>query len=509
MSLLLLVIPSLTLCTLFYLYYKFITIPSKIQHHFRQQGIRGPNYNPFTGNSGELQRLLVTADHKPLSKLESLNNDQVLRNVLPHYYFWSKVYGEQFLYWFGNKPRLAVANPDMIKEILLNTSGSFRKARVNPLVKGLFGEGIVYLEGEQWAVHRKITSQAFNMERVKELVPEIVASAKSLLDEIEVKITDENFVELDVYKEFNNLSADVISRTAFGSNFEEGKGIFELQDQLVRIASDAINSVYFPGFKYIPTKKNRLSWDLQRATKEMIIKIIEKNNKSNENPKALLSLLTTPYKTKGNVEKRLSLEEIIDECKTFYFAGKESTANLLTWAFILLGWNQEWQTRAREEVVRVCGHDELPSVEHLANFKMINMILNEALRLYPAAPISLRETTNNVKIGGLQIPAKTQLFIAMAAVHYDPKIWGDDAKLFNPMRFIEPKKHLATYFPFGLGPRICVGQNLAIVEAKIVLAMIVRKYNFVVSPSYVHAPVQVLTVRPKYGAPMILRRVSS
>ncbi|KAM0033985.1 putative cytochrome P450 [Helianthus debilis subsp. tardiflorus] len=240
MSLLILVIPSLTLCTLFYLYYKFITIPSKIQHHFRQQGIRGPNYSPITGNSGELQRLLVTADDKPLSKLESLNNDQVLRNVLPHYYFWSKVYGEQFLYWFGNKPRLAVANPDMIKEILLNTRGSFRKARVNPLVKGLFGEGIVYLEGEQWAVHRKITSQAFNMERVKELVPEIVASAKSLLDEIEVKITDENFVELDVYKEFNNLSADIISRTAFGSNFEEGKGIFELQDQLVRIASDAI-----------------------------------------------------------------------------------------------------------------------------------------------------------------------------------------------------------------------------------------------------------------------------
>ncbi|MFS7969998.1 hypothetical protein Hanom_Chr09g00815791 [Helianthus anomalus] len=81
MSLLILVIPSLTICTIFYRYYKFITIPSKIQHHFRQQGIRGPNYNPITGNSGELQRLPVTADDKPLSKLESLNNDQVLRNV--------------------------------------------------------------------------------------------------------------------------------------------------------------------------------------------------------------------------------------------------------------------------------------------------------------------------------------------------------------------------------------------------------------------------------------------
>ncbi|CAH1442802.1 unnamed protein product [Lactuca virosa] len=124
----------------------------------------------------------------------------------------------------------------------------------------------------------------------------------------------ENSLELDVYKEFNNLSAYVISRTAFSSNFEEGKRVFELQDQLVRIASEAIRSVYIPGFKYLPTKKNRLSWNLQRESKEMITKIIEKNNKTKENPKALLSLLISPYKT-GNIEKRLSLDTTRKGCK--------------------------------------------------------------------------------------------------------------------------------------------------------------------------------------------------
>ncbi|KAL7616302.1 hypothetical protein Lser_V15G00713 [Lactuca serriola] len=508
MGFLLLAALSLSIFTLCYLYFKFIKTPLEIQRLFRQQGIGGPSYNPISGNSDELQRLIMAED-KLSSKSESFNNSQVVRKVMPFYYFWSKMYGDQFLFWFGSKPRLAITDPDMIKEILLNTSGSFPKTRVNPLVKGLFGDGIVYLEGDQWAVHRKITSQAFNMERIKELVPEIVASTKSLLDKMGAKMCVENRLELDVYKEFNNLSADVISRTAFGSNFEEGKRIFELQDQLVRIASEAIRSVYIPGFKYLPTKKNRLSWNLQRESKEMITKIIEKNNKTKENPKALLSLLMSPYKT-GKIEKRLSLDEIVDECKTFYFAGKESTANLLTWVFVLLGSNQEWQEKAREEVFRICGNNEIPSAEHLSNFKMISMILNEALRLYPAAPISVREACKDVKLGGLQIPAKTQLFLAMAAVHHDRKIWGEDAQKFNPMRFIDTKiQHMAFYFPFGLGPRNCVGQNLAIVEAKIVVAMILRKYCFVVSPSYVHAPIQALTVRPQYGAPMIFTMVSS
>ncbi|KVH98391.1 cytochrome P450 [Cynara cardunculus var. scolymus] len=480
MCLLLLAALSLSISTICYrLYFKFIKVPSEIQRHFRQQGVGGPTYNAISGNSNELRRLMMMAEHKSPPD-ESFNNDHVVRQVMPHYYFWSKVYGDQFLFWFGTRPRLAVTDPEMIKEVLLNTNGWFRKARVNPLVKALFGEGIVYLEGEQWA----------------DMVPEIVASTNSLLAEIEVKIGGENRLEFDVYKEFNNLSADVISRTAFGSNFEEGKRIFEIQDQLIKIASEAMRS------------------------------IIEKNDKTRENPKALLSLLMSPYKTKGNVEKRLGLNDIVDECKTIYFAGKESTANLLTWVFLLLASHQEWQNRAREEVVQVCGRDELPSAEHLANFKMvslyslqpkeqqeksrndnISMILNEALRLYPAAPISVREACKNVKLGSLQIPANTELFLAMAAVHHDPKIWGEDANKFNPLRFIEPKKHLASYFPFGIGPRICVGQNLAIVEAKIVVAMIIRKYRFVVSPSYVHSPFQSLTVGPQYGAPMIFSKV--
>lgn len=139
--------------------------------------------------------------------------------------------------------------------------------------------------------------------------------------------------------------------------------------------------------------------------------------------------------------------------------------------------------------------------------EQISMIINETNRLYPISGAMLRQALKNVKVGNIDIPAGTEFFLAMTATHYDKEIWGEDANCFNPLRFNEPRKHLASYFPFGLGPRICAGQNLALIETKIVLAMIVRQYSLVVSPTYIHAPMIFMSLQPQYGAPILLRRL--
>lgn len=309
--------------------------------------------------------------------------------------------------------------------------------------------------------------------------------------------------EVDVFKELNDLSAEVISRTAFGSSFEEGKRIFLLQEQQISLTLQAMRSIYIPGFRYLPTKNNMMRRRLEKETRESVRRLIEKSRKGRENSKNLLSLLISA----SEEEHGFGMEEVINECKTFYFAGKETTSGLLTWALLLLALHQEWQDKARKEVLRFCKGNNLPSAENLNDFKIVTMILNETLRLYPPIVALTRGTSKEIKLGDLEIPANTQFYVSVAAVHHDTEIWGEDALEFNPQRFAESRKHLASFFPFALGPRVCVGQNLAMVEAKIVLAMIVQNFSLALSPSYVHAPTMRLTLQPQYGAPILFRKI--
>lgn len=141
------------------------------------------------------------------------------------------------------------------------------------------------------------------------------------------------------------------------------------------------------------------------------------------------------------------------------------------------------------------------------------MILNESLRLYPPIIATIRRAKIDVELGGYKIPCGTELLIPILAVHHDQAIWGNDANEFNPARFTEgvarATKHSVGFIPFGLGVRTCIGQNLAILQTKLALAIILQRFSFRLAPTYQHAPTVVMLLYPQYGAPIIFQHVYS
>ncbi|GMH09874.1 hypothetical protein Nepgr_011715 [Nepenthes gracilis] len=204
----------------------------------------------------------------------------------------------------------------------------------------------------------------------------------------------------------------------------------------------------------------------------------------------------------GNKGTGLTIEEVIQECNLFYIAGQETTSSLLVWTLVLLGKHQNWQERARSEVLLVFGNDK-PDFDKLNRLKATPMILYEVL--------IMRKVHKETKLKNLLIPPGTEILVSLTLLHQDRQIWGNDAKEFKPERFSRgvyaATKGQVSYIPFGWGPRICIGQNFALLEAKLVLTMILQSFSFHLSPAYVHAPYAVMTVKPQYGANIILRKL--
>mgnify|MGYP004712802137 CR=1 FL=1 len=147
-------------------------------------------------------------------------------------------------------------------------------------------------------------------------------------------------------------------------------------------------------------------------------------------------------------------------------------------------------------------------IHALLLINQVGMILNEALRLYNPVPDLFMEATQNIKVGNLDVPAGTQIYVPVTATHHSTEMWGAGANEFNSQRFAQPRKHLASFFLFCIGSRICIGLNFALLWGKIIQAMILKQFSLALSPSYVHAPVTFLTVQPQFGAQILFRRLS-
>ncbi|XP_024960755.1 cytochrome P450 CYP72A219-like [Cynara cardunculus var. scolymus] len=484
--------------------------PKKLEKWLRDEGYKGNSYKVVVGDMEELSTMMMEAK----SKAMPITHD-ITSHVLPFDHHIISKYGKRSFMWFGPTPRIYITDPELIKEILWRPN-EFQKPHPEPIRDSIIA-GLLASEGRKWTKHRQIINPAFHLQNIKSMFSSISLSCRDMNDKWQLLTAETGVMEVDVWPFIDNLAGDIISRTAFGSCYEEGRKIFRIQKEQTYLVIQRLLMLYLPGGRFIPTKANKKFKENDNKLKVMLRTIIDKRKKAidigEHGDNDLLGILLES--NSKEIEEDgigMSMEDVIEECKLFYLAGSETTSNLIVWTMVCLSLHQEWQIRARQEVQQVFGTEEL-NFDGLKHLKIVTMILNEVLRLYPPAVMVTRATSKETKLGNMMIPSGVHITIPIIYVHHDREIWGEDATEFKPERFSEGVANAtktggpSAFLPFTSGPRVCIGQNFAMIEAKTAIAKILQRFSFQLSPSYTHSPFPVFTLPPRFGAHLILRSI--
>ncbi|BAU03568.1 hypothetical protein VIGAN_UM131700 [Vigna angularis var. angularis] len=308
----------------------------------------------------------------------NLFSHDIVPRVFSFFHHSINTHGKNCFIWFGSVPRVTLTDPELIKDVF-NKPHEFGKIKINPQVR-LVAPGLESHEGEKWSMHRKIINPAFNLEKLKNMLPLFIKCCDDLIRKWEEMLSFNGSSEIDVWPFLQNLASDVISRTAFGSSYEEGRRIFQLLIEQSELTMQLMLKVYIPGWRFVPTATHRRMKAIDREIKASLMDIInnrEKALKAGEATKndLLDILLESNHKEiqehGNNKNVGMNIEDVIGECKLFYFAGQETTSSLLVWTMILLSMYPDWQTRAREEVLQVFSNRK-PDFEGLNHLKIVS-----------------------------------------------------------------------------------------------------------------------------------------
>lgn len=369
-------------------------------------------------------------------------------------------------------------DPESVQYVLSDRFDNFPNTPMRKLFgEEIWGDGIFMVNGESWKMERKLAKPMFSQLSLQSMVPIFNKHADILLKIFSERISsDERKVEVDIQNLFKRYTLDTIGEIGFGVQIGSLQEPIEFSYYFDWVQDEITKQFLYPGRRFFMRKE----WNYAMSVlNEFVYKIIETRRKDGyEGRKDLLSMYMQS-KNESPASGKENDKFYRDALMNFAIAGRDTTSILLTWAFYFISQNPEVEEKILEEIDTVLGPDELPTFESMKALRYMKCVLDETLRLYPPALPFMAKVPreDDVLPNGIKVQAGKHIVYSSYIMHRTPSLWGEDCNEFKPERWLDPNvlKHPYQYVPFQKGPRICLGMEMAYLEAKIVMTRILRK----------------------------------
>lgn len=409
---------------------------------------------------------------------------------------WARRYGDIYHYRAFGIHVCVLSHPEFIESVLVRHPQDFSKGRGLQVNRRLFGEGLLTSEGEAWQAQRQLCQPSFSGERVADYGGVMVNCAAQMLDtwhDGEVRTLD---------RELSLLTLKVVTRALFG--IDAGVLADEVQRSLKPVMDfNTRGRILVPAMRYLPTPASVRYRLAARRLDRVVDAIIRRRRVSCRKGDDLLAVLLRAHEDGAAMPASL----LRDEVMTLLLAGHETTALALCWAFYLIAKHPVVENALVEEIARVMGNRS-PGVPDLASLPCVTNVIKESLRLYPPAYAMVRIAAREMEIGGYVVPNGASVILSQWIVHRDPRFYAEPER-FDPNRWtagFASRLPRFAYFPFGGGPRACIGASFALTEATLLLVTILQKFHIELTLERPLIPVPGITLRPRGSLRVTVRR---
>jgi cytochrome P450 len=427
---------------------------------------------------------------------------ELSRNWMGYLTDCAQKYGDAVFFRFFNVPICLLVHPDYIEQVLVTQQSNFSKSRDYRVLSYVMGEGLLTAEGEAWRSQRRLVQPAFHHENITGYGSVMVECAGRL------RGIWEDSVARDIHKDMTRLTLEIVTRALFGtSNLARADDVSAgLQSMMEEFTWHANLSFILPEFVPLPVRR-RLRRGIALLD-DVFYSIIKSRRMDPSDQGDLLGDLLEMRHSDG---RQMTDRELRDEMMTLLLAGHETTAVALTWTWYLLALNKQTETTLHVDLDAVLG-DRDPTVADIPRLRYTEWVIKESMRLYPPAWGIGRRAVTDFEIAGYGLPAGTNIFLMQWITQRDwrfypepdsfrPERWDESLQKSDPPRF--------AYFPFGGGPRKCIGASFAMMEAVLLLATLARNFRLELAPDARVELLPSLTLRPRYGLKMLVQKRST